>query len=196
MLQVIVVNTTFKGPWVSTEMMQVSLVVSIVGSSRRRAAEMILTTLKSRLLRIPFLQVGEVLIIDWSQGWVVHVETVACEVVVLLSILNLVIRIILLDRKPYSVSLRIEDSNRVNISLRGRWSNNSLRMRFGLLFNWHWRLLILFIIVLVTSNLEIHHEFFGMIQKRFIVIHLVLVYLHLTSLVVILYWWVYRSVTA
>ena len=196
MLQVIVVNTTFKGPWVSTEMMQVSLVVSIVGSSRRRAAEMILTALKSRLLRIPFLQVGEVLIIDWSQGWVVHVETVACEVVVLLSILNLVIRIILLDRKPYSVSLRIENSDRIDIFLRGSWSNNSLRMRFGLLFNWHWRLLILFIIVLVTSNLEIHHEFFGMIQKRFIVIHLVLVYLHLTSLVVILYWWVYRSVTA
>ena len=155
----------------------------------------ILLTLIGRLLRITFLQISEVLVIDRIQGRVV--ETITREIVVnqMLSFLDGLICIIGLNRESNSVSLCIKNSDRVYISLRSWRSHYGLRRRVRLLFYWNWWLLILFIIILVTCNFEIHHELFGMIQERFIIVHLLLVYLDLPSVVVISDWGVYRSVT-
>lgn len=71
-----------------------------------------------------------------------------------------------------------------------------LLREISLLFCRHWWLLILFVIILATSDLKIHHEFLCVIQEHFIVVHSVLIDLHLTSLIVIFNRWVYGCVTA
>jgi hypothetical protein len=54
---------------------------------------LVLVALEGRLLWVALLKVREVFIVDRSEGGVVN-ETVACEVVILVSVVNLMIGII------------------------------------------------------------------------------------------------------
>ncbi len=54
---------------------------------------LVLVALEGRLLWVALLKVSEVFIVDRSKGGVVN-KTIACEVVVLLSFVNLMIGII------------------------------------------------------------------------------------------------------
>jgi hypothetical protein len=68
MLVIAMVDCTFKGSGVGTQVVEVSLVVCVVGCSRGGTAEVLVvvlpTSLEGRLLGVTFLEVGEIFIID------------------------------------------------------------------------------------------------------------------------------------
>lgn len=86
--QVVLGLVSLEGPRVSTQVMQVSLVVRVV--RRWLAVKMlVLLTVEGWVLRVTIMEVSEIVVVNWTLSWI-NIKTIACVIIIawILSFLN------------------------------------------------------------------------------------------------------------
>jgi hypothetical protein len=86
--QVVLGLVSLEGPRVSTQVMQVSLVVHVV--RRWLAVKMlVLLTVEGWVLRVTIMEVSEIVVVNWTLSWI-NIKTIACVIIIawILSFLN------------------------------------------------------------------------------------------------------------
>ena len=78
--QVVLGLVSLEGPRVSTQVMQVPLVVRVV--RRWLAVKMlVLLTVEGWVLRVTIMEVSEIVVVNWTLSWI-NIESIACVIII------------------------------------------------------------------------------------------------------------------